>query len=240
MTESTIHPDDPLFLVSRQLDGDLSETESKELAVRLAASAELADAARRMRSTDEAIRRAMPSLPALDWVRETELVLGRIADDGANSGDQQIDTVLERWAQATSVQDDDLAKRVINTVAGAAKASSRRRLVLPWAVPLAAAAAIAMIVMGPWFRGEIQQPQNGPTVAALAAPVVDVVMGPTEQSMGTEPTATTPSPSARTTNVVVFDRGSAVALSPSHTKRDPGFITVGVARATLAEEIPPL
>lgn len=240
MTEPIIHPDDPLFLVSRRLDGDLSDTESRSLAERLVASAELADAAKRMESLDQAIRRATPGLPALDWTHELELTLGRIADDVSNSEDQQIDTALERWAHATSVKDVDLAPHVITKLAGAAKQSPRRRLVLPWAVPLAAAAAIAMIVMGPWFGGEIQRPVEGPAIATLPGPVVNVVMGPQGHTDGSEAVSPAPSLTARAANVVVFDRGSAVALISPRANRDMGFITVGVAKATLAEEVPPL
>lgn len=237
MTEPTIHPDDPLFLVSRQLDGDLSEAELKALVVRVSASPELTDAARRMQAVDEAVRRSMPGLPALDWAREAEMVLGRIADAFANPEDHRIDAALDGWSRATSVEDADLAGRVLSKVT-AAKAKPRR-LVLPWAVPLAAAAAIAMIVMGPWFGGEAPQLFDGPTIASLPAPVVDVVMGPVERSTGAEPTDSRSVP-AQATNVVVFDRGSAVALRASRANRDPSFITVGVARATLAEEVPPL
>lgn len=157
-------PNDPAFLISRRIDGDLTEHERNLLGDMLANSEALRDDAERLTAVHELIRRWAVATTQPDSDRLHDAVIARVADTD-NLG--PVDRVIRRWALAEPNVDlrafrAGVMARIKSTVPGRA----RSRILLRLGLPLAAAAAIVMAVTAHVWT----LPGRGPTSRVVIGP----------------------------------------------------------------------
>jgi anti-sigma factor RsiW len=151
MSEQPYQPDDPAFLASRALDGDLSEPERQRLEEALATSKELRAEVEQLRKVDQLVKRWGGADVELDWATYGKLVRAR-AESDADEGDLgRVDQLIERWGRER-VEFDEAAftGAVMARVRSEERRPPRRSLIFRIGAPLAAAAAVA-IAAGAWF-----------------------------------------------------------------------------------------
>jgi len=218
MSERSYNPEDLGFLISRELDGDLSEVERRCLEEAIRASDELGEDARAYAAADRLIRCWAMKKPELDWEATAGLTQVHVAGAGEDDGLHQVDALLQRWgASQANFTHVDLADGVLQQIRKEQGQVPSRSLIFRLRVPLAAAAAIALAVIGTtWFA-----PVGGPMVhvAIRTAPV----MGP---AAGEAPRAT-----------VSFARGVDAASVVESLPPSIGFLTLG-AEAGAGEALP--
>ncbi len=142
MDDRTYNPDDPLFLVSRSLDGELSADERRRLDELLAESPSLGEEARQIQSTDAAIRQWGRTRVELDWEHHAKLIQGVLAES-SDSGLGGVDRLLTDWSRSQPDFDEEaLAQSVLARIAPARRQPGIVRWTLRIGAPLAAAAAV--------------------------------------------------------------------------------------------------
>ena len=216
MSETTFHPDDPLFRVSRGLDNDLSVSERRRLEATLAESEAMREQADELRAADRLIRRWAKSVVELDWEPHAELVRARLAPVGDDES-REVDGLLARWARPVAIVDAETF-----TAGVLAKIQPPKPQVQPppwvyrWGVPLAAAAALGMALTATsWFT-------------ATGRPVTLVEVGP-RVSMATRVASVSEEPRV----VVSFVRTADASATPSGS-------TTGISIAAIgASPLPP-
>jgi|CXWL01.1.fsa_nt_gi hypothetical protein len=211
-----IHWNDPLFLVSRGMDGDLSASEQIRLEELLAASAELRIEADKLRSVAQLVESRRTVHAQVDWKLHEKLVLAEIAEDESELAG--VDDLLLEWGgRAPEYDERALADGVMARIAPARERKrSIWRVVGRLGAPLAAAAAIALAVTGTWY-------------APVAMPVTVVVIGPVQR--GGESDA----PVA----IVSFAR-TAVHPVPTNDSLTFGYMTLGSSPIGQTREESPL
>jgi len=153
--QDSYSPDDLSFLLSRRLDGDdLSPDESARLDEALRTSPVLRREAEHLETIRTLISR---------WGQR--IVEPEAADD---PGLRKVDGLLRRWGEREPAE-LDLSEQVLHTI-GAKRRVMPRGLVFRLGVPLAAAAAIAIAALGPWFT-----PRESIYVAIGQAPIARAV-----------------------------------------------------------------
>ena len=151
MSEQPYQPDDPAFLASRALDGDLSAQERQRLEEALAASKELRAEVEQLRKVDQLVKRWGGADVELDWATYTKLI-GARAESDADEGDLgRVDQLIERWGREPVEFDEPaFTDAVMARVRSQEQRTPRRSLIFRIGAPLAAAAAVA-IAAGGWF-----------------------------------------------------------------------------------------
>lgn len=202
---------DPLFLASRLLDGDVSPEERREIEALLRESPQLQAELDGMRRAEELVRRALGASIEMDWEahragvrrqldseaspsQDGAPVLATHSDSGDSDADERLDAILSGWAASAPHVDSE---RFVAEVHGRLRRSVPRRSlsyrVIRLAAPLAAAAAVGIVVL--------MGLRPGPESAATNESTRTVVrIGPSSMVVS-------PAPSEATV-VVAFDRSS--------------------------------
>ena len=152
MNEAPFNPDDIDFLASRDLDGDLTAEERRRLGDALDASESLRAKADAMRRVSDLVRRWAAAPVEIDWDAHTELIDGRCQADDDAQDRPEVDGILKRWARDVVAHDDEQFTADVMRRIGQTASTARTRSGRPWmiriAVPLAAAAVLAMALIG--------------------------------------------------------------------------------------------
>lgn len=226
MNETPFHPDDPALGISRQLDGDLTEGERRRLDEALIDSEELRRAAADYQAVDRLVRRWGRGEVELDWGAFAANVLARVADGEADEQLGEVDRLLVRWGgRSPEVDEGRFTAGVMSKVA---KRSAQRRLVprlIRIAVPLAAAAMIAVAVTGMFFP------------SSTGAPLCEVVVGPASRIVAP---GSAPLKSEHTV-VVAYARAAVDEPASRDVTRGLSMASVGSSPwIEITEEAPPL
>lgn len=179
MTATPYNPDDPLFLESRSLDGDLSDQEREALERTLKASPELRAEALKLAAVDRLVRDWGKARPDLDWSSFTESVNACLLTEAESAAIARVDQLVARWAASTPDLDADaFTENVLRRLENKSSKSQSNRLrpVLRIGMPLAAAAVIVLAVMNDlWRPGATSSPESavvvvnvGPSMLATA------------------------------------------------------------------------
>ncbi len=158
MSEKPYNPNDPAFLLSRSLDERLSETDRKQLDEAVASSESQRAESDGLAAVDGLVRRFGQEPVELDWAQHEALILAELRGEAEGLG--AVDALLTRWKRCeVNLDETEFADSVVaairdrNTGVGGQDAPARRRRwIFRLAVPLAAAAAIALTVSTALWR----------------------------------------------------------------------------------------
>ncbi len=146
MGDATYNPDDPAFLLSRSLDEELTEDEQRRLDEAMASSPPARQEAEKLRALDRLIRRWGAEKVALDWENQRHLIVAEASSEDDAEGLGKVDALIERWgAEVVPFDEDRFTASVMKQVASE-PGRKWRGLILRLGAPLAAAAAIALVV----------------------------------------------------------------------------------------------
>jgi hypothetical protein len=153
MIDETYNPNDPLFLVSRGLDRDLSDGEQGRLNDALNASRTLREDAKRLEAVDRLVKQWGRGGVEIDWRRHADLVVASPQTDADDATLKKIDELIAAWGRRQPVLDE---RAFADAVLSRITPNRRKTLPMQWVLrigaPLAAAAAIAMAVtVSLWF-----------------------------------------------------------------------------------------
>ena len=151
MSEPPVQPDDPAFLASRALDGDVSAEEQRQLDEALAASEQLRIEAEQLRKVDRLVKRWAGAGVELDWASYAKLIHARVEAEVDEGELERVGRLVEHWGSAP-VEFDEAAftDGVMARIRSEERRSPKRNLIFRIGAPLAAAAAVAIAVSG-WF-----------------------------------------------------------------------------------------
>lgn len=212
-----INLNDPLFLVSRSLDGDLSAAEQFRLDEALAASVELRAEADRLGTVARLIEARRTTHAQIDWNTHEKLVLTEIAHGTPGLAD--VDQLLHDWSARRPQYDErQLADGIMARIAPArVRSRSKWRIVARLGAPLAAAAAVVLAVTASWFA---------PAPEISLTPVMVVQIGPPDADESNAPEM-----------IVSFTRPKAIP-SDSGESLSFGYMTLGSSPMGPLEEAP--
>lgn len=152
MKEQPFQPDDLGFLISRGLDDDLSDDERRRLTEALSASDALRKEAESMRALHLLVRRWSRAPVEIDWTSHAALVEARCAEDADGEDRPAVDRILKRWAAGDVTFDEEqFTAGVMERLQRSSqlpKRRSRYRRLIRLGPPLAAAAALALALVG--------------------------------------------------------------------------------------------
>jgi len=149
MTTDEYNATDPEFLVSRMIDGDLSDNEQRQLQQALAGSKSLRAEAEKMQAVAALVGRWAGRPPELDWATHAKLIGAGVEGETDDTALGQIDDLLARWGRRSEgIDEETFTAGVMARIRGRRRRASLRRLVLRVGVPLAAAALLAVAVTG--------------------------------------------------------------------------------------------
>lgn len=145
MTSSDYNPNDLEFLLSRNVDGELTPEEQRHLRELLANSSELRSQDAELQSVAGLVSRWGEAPPDVDWAIHAKLVQANLTEP-AGAADQRLDALLRGWAvEQPAVNEDALLAGVMGQI----RVRRRTRALYPLlriAGPLAAAAVLALSV----------------------------------------------------------------------------------------------
>lgn len=220
MLSNEYNANDPLFLVSRNLDGDLNEEERARLAGMLAESPQLAAEAAGMAAVANAVARRREGVAQVDWPAHRDLIQAGIADEEDEL--QPVDRLLAAISRAKPVYDEEaLIASVLGGIEPAAKRRTRWGVLARLGAPLAAAAAIVLAVTSTF------EPAVVPT---SIKPITIVQIGPQGESGAG---------GGESVSVVSFVRSTAVTPAADFVN-SVGYMTVGAMPAAQTWEESPL
>lgn len=223
MTDRPHNPNDPAFLFSRSLDEELSDVDRQRLEEALASSEALRVETDGLSAVDRLVKRWGLSKAEMDWQNHAKLLSAEAIGEAEGLG--EIDSLLARWgSQEVALDWQRFTDAVMTDVGRLRHPQPRRRLIYRLAVPLAAAAVIAIAVIGTlWQVSPVQ-------------PIAVVIIGPEVESRGMG------SDSAGAGRAVVrFARASIRSPIEPHAAPRISFISVGSEpMQTWFEEYPPL
>jgi len=153
MIEETYNPNDPLFLASKSLDGDLGEDERRLLNEAMRTSPALREEAKRLQTVDDLVKQWGRKGVEIDWKHHAGLVPASLQADADVEELKKVDALIAAWGRRKPVLDE---KSFVNGVLLRIAPSRPKAFPLQWAwrigAPLAAAAAIALAVTASlWF-----------------------------------------------------------------------------------------
>lgn len=152
MKDAPYNPEDIDFLASRGLDGDLSQDEQRQLDRALDSSDSLRADAAAMRKVNELIRRWAATPVEIDWDTHAKLIHARCQSDDESHNQPELDGILKHWARNSAAFDDDRFTAAVMRRVTKSPSTARTHSGRPWifrlAVPLAAAAVLAMAFIG--------------------------------------------------------------------------------------------
>jgi len=235
MCEPEYNPDDPLFLFSRSLD-EAPQDQERSAASRLHEVLDMSPSPRaeaeELRALYRLIARWARQPVELDWDNHAALIQARIEHGTDADRLEQIDRLIERWGRETAPLHGDVFTEDVM----ARLAPKRGRItwpgrVLRLGVPLAAAAAVALVVFGMmWFT-----PAPEPFVRVVYEPWSSGSAGSIKPEDGHRD-------SGRTSRVVV---SYARTLDDEEmAMRAPSEVSLGAVGSgspgTWTEELPPI
>ncbi len=155
MTEEQYNPNDVLFLISCGLDETLSDKQQRVVDGALAKSPSLREQADALRATAALLAQWSKQPVDCDWTGHAQSISDQIGDAASDEFDQ-LDTLLGRWSTTRPSFDAeaftaDVMVRVDGTNTGGVS-----KVLFRIGAPLAAAAAIALAVVGTlWFQAPL-------------------------------------------------------------------------------------
>lgn len=224
MSETPYNPDDPAFLASRSLDEELSASDRRRLDEALAASESLRAEVEGLRAVAGLVKRWRTGEVSLDWAAHGRLIEARALAGPQGEHDHKLDELLVQWADhRVEIDEGAFTAAVMARVSPRPRRVWRRNLVLRLGAPLAAAAAVAIVVLGTlrfWAS-------PGPRVEVSIGPraiVVDSATGGTRVAL------------------VSFRREPGPGYRPEPTSPGMSFMAVGVSPSAedWSDELPPL
>jgi len=152
------NPNDPGFLLSRRIDRDLSPDDGERLEACLRASPQLRRNAEQLEAVSRLVARWAQRRADIDADVLAKLTHAQTASHAADADLARVDRLLHRWGADPGTADEvDLTARVLDQIRSRRLAAPVRRLVFRLGVPLAAAAAVAIAVVGTmWFPARPQ------------------------------------------------------------------------------------
>ncbi len=151
MNTEPYNANDLSFLLSRSLDDDLSPDE-RRLEEALRESPQLQREWQQLQSIDRLVCRWGQRGYEADAEAFAGLTIAEVGGAAGDSDFAQVDSLLRRWGAGVPTGDRDLVDNVLRAIGGKRRKLATRSLVFRLGVPLAAAAAIALAVVAPWFQ----------------------------------------------------------------------------------------
>lgn len=159
MTDTPYNPDDPNFLASQRLDGDLSPEERAALDRAIEASPELRQQAEGIAAVDGIVKRWADLPVEIDWQHHAANIVARIEQEETPEERAAIDGLLLRWkAHPVDLDEDSFTTAVTDRLAdSAASRPSRTRRAWLWRLgaPLAAAAAVVITLTARFWSAPV-------------------------------------------------------------------------------------
>ncbi len=224
MSETPYNADDPAFLASRSLDGELSASERQRLNRALGASKSLRAEHEGLRAVDQLVKSWGSGEVDLDWAAYGKLVQAKALAEPDVERDRKLDGLLASWAdERAAIDDEAFTAAVMASVEVRSRRAWRRSLVFRLGAPLAAAAAVALMVTGTLVDW------------SSPAPRVEVVIGP-------RATTVRSIPEPMRVAVVSFRREPGADFAPEPTASGISFMFVGASPLPedWSNEAPPL
>ncbi len=224
MSETPYDPDDPAFLASRSLDEELSASDRQRLDETLAASESLRAEVEELRAVDGLVKRWRTGEVGLDWAAHRRLIEAKALAGPQGEHDRKLDQLLAQWADhRVEIDDEAFTAAVMARVSPRPRPLWRRNLVFRLGTPLAAAAAVAIVVLGTlrfW---------------SSPGPHVEICIGP-------RPIAVDSATGVTRVAIVSFRREPGPGYRPEPTSPRMSFMAVGVSPAAehWSDELPPL
>jgi hypothetical protein len=220
MTDMPHNPKDPEFLLSRELDRELSEKERRVLDEGLADSASLRAERERYGALDKLLRRFAARKVDVDWDAFAADVDRASAAEHPDEAGDSFDRLLARWGENEPVVDwERFTAVVMERIEPKRRATSWHRVIFRIGAPLAAAAAIALAVLIP-----TEEAPSGRSLVCYSYP-----------------TAGTASTTANGVSAVSYGRDLAGVYASRPAVGAFGFATVGTAEEeTTTSPTPPL
>lgn len=178
MKDPAFNPDDLLFRLSQALDGELSESDRRELERSIEQDPHLRDDARKLSDLHKLLARWSAANPDVDWDAFAKSVERLAVTESEAEKLDRVDELLANWADTTPQLDwDEFTHDVMAELQPASRASTLYRNLLRIGMPLAAAAAIAIAFWGPFGNGGGSGPINQVALQTELSPVVQVRIG---------------------------------------------------------------
>lgn len=220
MSDSNDNPNDPAFLASRALDESLPAAAKARLDEALDASEDVRSLAMQMEAVDRLVKKWGRQSPDIDWACHEKLIKARVEAIGEEDQLHGVDDLIAKWASPPPIDEHRFESAVMNRIRRE-RPAIRRRILFRIGVPLAAAAAVAIVATGMLWPSLSTQP------------MVQVDIGPPKQFASSD--------AARTAVAFVsFDRTPRLR---DITERRPvlSFLAVGSGPSSrMMEESPPL
>ena len=220
MSDSNYNPNDPAFLASRALDESLPAGAKARLDEALDASEDVRSLGKQMEAVDRLVKKWGWRSSDIDWAWHEKLIKARVEAIGDEDRLDGVDDLIAKWAPPPPIDEHRFESAVMNRIRRE-RPATRRRILFRIGLPLAAAAAIAIVATGMLW----------PSLSTR--PVVQVDIGPSERFVSSD--------AARTTFAFVsFDR---TPRPRDITDRRPvlSILAVGSsASGRMMEESPPL
>jgi len=161
-TEDKYNPNDPEFLASRALDEPLTDAQQRILDDH---PGDLAT----MQHTDELVQSIRDDKVDIDWATFQQTIQDRVTCQNDNAQLDRVDELVQASTQLPDSWDDQrFTQRVLQKIDSIAQPQPTRFRWMKAAVPLAAAAAIALVVtMAPW-----QDRPHSPTSIVSIGPAI--------------------------------------------------------------------
>ena len=159
MTDRSYNSNDPSFLASRDLDGDLSPEERAQLERAIAASPTMREDAEEIRAVDRLVKQWAVQPVEVDWEHHAANIIARIECEETPAERAALDRVLVRWkSQPLDLDEDAFTTAVKDRLVGVVGSRTRRAWVWRLGVPLAAAAAVAIALTARIWIAPMGQP----------------------------------------------------------------------------------
>ncbi len=220
MSASNINPNDPAFLASRALDESLPAGVKARLDEALDASEDVRSLRKQMEAVDRLLKKWGRQSPDIDWACHEKLIKARVEAIGEDDRLDGVDDLIAKWASPPPIDEHRFESAVMNRIR-LERPAYRQRVLFRIGVPLAAAAAIAIVATGMLWPSLSTQP------------MVRVDIGPPERFVSSN--------AART--AVAFVSFERTPQPRDITDRRPvlSFLAVGSAPSDrVMEESPPL
>ena len=151
MSKDEYNPNDPAFLVSRDIDGDLSPSERARLKACLAGSEALPNEERALRAVAGLVDRWGKRVVDVDLAHHVKLVHADATGASNDPALQKADELLLRWAsRSVDVDTEAFTAGVLSKLRSDERRLRPRRTVFRFGVP-AAAAAVVMLAASAWL-----------------------------------------------------------------------------------------
>jgi len=223
MIEMPYNPDDPLFLASRSLDEELSESERQRLESCHGESEGVRKAAEEIAAVDRLVRRWGRN-QEVETVDHADAVMELVRRRAAGDQESALDDFLEHWGKDQPQVDwSAYSTQVMAEVRAVQQERAGHRWIARFGLPLAAAAVLALAVrIG--FQEPVQQ------IAVVAPREVVVMQARRAESAALTATATT----------VSFGRSTALDTPKESSGGSVSVAWAGPSTGARVVEAPPL